>query len=323
MKTEFFLFLCLAAALSVSCGTDSLPPGRENSSPSVTGSYPKTTIGKLIESALCPVVTEVMWDTTFNVTNGLDYYQMKLSTDEGGKQDIYLLRTNPAMGLDIVVAISSETTESEWCRQLLSEMAANLDSPSKPVYAMINADFCVNDPPIHPRGPVHCNGRVWSSTFDLDPSLNQQGLSYVGVTYDGKMTIAPRDSYPAAQSSLKECTGAGVIMLRGGLVKSGYGDKRDPRTAMGYTSDNIVWMLAVDGRHGTSGMTYGEMASIFKALGCTDAVNLDGGGSTEMLLRDPRSGEISIRNWPSDPTAGEGGQERPRPDAWAIVKNNS
>ena len=105
--------------------------------------------------------------------------------------------------------------------------------------------------------------------------------------------------------------------IQGGLVNS---SGRDPRTAIGYTSDNIVWMLAVDGRHGTTGMTYAEMASIFKGLGCEAAVNLDGGGSTEMLVRNPETGTIDICNWPSDPTDGEGGQERPRLNAWAVVK---
>lgn len=67
-------------------------------------------------------------------------------------------------------------------------------------------------------------------------------------------------------------------------------------------------------------MTYAEMSSIFLALGCESAVNLDGGGSTEMLVRNPKTYKIEICNWPSDPTNGEGGQERPRPNAWAIVK---
>jgi exopolysaccharide biosynthesis protein len=79
-------------------------------------------------------------------------------------------------------------------------------------------------------------------------------------------------------------------------------------------------MLVVDGRHGTLGMTYAEMASIFKAVGCEAAVNLDGGGSAEMIVRNPVTNFIQICNWPSDPTDGAGGEERPRLNAWAIVK---
>lgn len=284
--------------------------------------YPQTDIGKLLAGGLAPKIINVTWDTTYNVTNGLDYYQMKVVTDANEKQDIYLLRTDPSKGLNLKVTISDESTSTVWYRKKLSEMVADLDSPSNPVYAMINADFCNNIEPINPRGPVHCDGTIWFSVFDLDPNFTHQGLSYVGVTSEGKMTIAPRDNYESAKNSLTQCTGAGVILLQnseiqGGLVNSYRG--RDPRTAIGYTPNNIVWMLAVDGRHGTLGMTYAELASIFSGLGCVAAANLDGGGSTQMLVRDPETGEIAMRNWPSDPNNGAGGQERPRLNAWAIV----
>lgn len=284
--------------------------------------YPATDVGTLLKGSLCQKISDVTWDTTYRVTFGLDYYKMKVVTDARESQDMYLLRTDLSKGLDLRVAISDQTTSSTWYRQALSEMAANLNTVANPLYGMINADFCDNREPINPRGPVHCDGRIWHSVFDLDPSLTHQGLSYVGITDEGRITIAPSSSYESAKSSLRECTGAGVILLmdseiQGGLVNS---SGRDPRTAIGYTSDNIVWMLAVDGRHGTTGMTYAEMASIFKGLGCEAAVNLDGGGSTEMLVRNPETGTIDICNWPSDPTDGEGGQERPRLNAWAVVK---
>ena len=61
--------------------------------------------------------------------------------------------------------------------------------------------------------------------------------------------------------------------------------KRHPRTAMGRTSDGDVWMVAVDGRQEISvGATLDELAKVMQRLGCTDAVNLDGGGSTCMHL---------------------------------------
>lgn len=294
--------------------------GQQEAVEAVPSGYPQTAVGKRLQGSLAPKILRVLWDTTFRVTPGLDFYQMKVVTDAWERQDMYLLRTDPSAGLNLRVAISGETTATEWYRQKLTEMAAAMSTPSRPVYAMINADFCVNDPPIHPRGPVHSAGRIWMDAFDFDPALDQQGVSYVGVTFDGRMTIGPSSAYASTRNSLRECTGAGVILVQDAKVRGGYGERRDPRTALGYTFSNIVWMLVVDGRHGTSGMTYDEMASVFSGLGCTDAVNLDGGGSSQMLVRDPRTGEIAMRNWPSDPTDGEGGQERPRLNAWAIVK---
>lgn len=282
--------------------------------------YPQTEVGNLLKGELAEKIVDVMWDTTYNVTKGLDYYQMRVRTDVKEELDIYLMRTDMSQGLDIKVAVSSASTPSEWYTQTLTEMAARIDSETHPVYAMLNADFCDNRPPIRPRGPVHMDGEVWCSTYSLDPEYTQQGLSYVGVTDEGKMVIGTRAEYEYDKSFLRECTGAGVILIQNSTNVS-WGTSRDPRTGIGYTSENIVWMLAVDGRHkGTEGMTYQEMASIFMALGCEAAVNLDGGGSTEMIVRNPRTGVIEICNWPSDPTNGTGGQERPRPNAWAVVK---
>ena len=283
--------------------------------------YPQTDVGKVLKSSACPKIYNVMWDTTYNVTTGLDYYQMHITTDAGEKQHIYLLKTDPSKGVDIKVVLPSTTTSSTWKKQTLTVMAGNMDSSSKPLYAMINGDFWQMTSPINPRGPVHCGGTIKSSKWDYDPKVSQQALSYVAVTKEGKMTIAPRDNYNSVMNTLQECTGAGIVMVLNGQIQDvATLTMRDPRTAIGHTLDNIVWMLTVDGRHGTLGMTYYEMASIFHGLGCVAAANLDGGGSAQMLVKNPKTGKKVICNHPSDPTNGAGGQERAVINGWAIVK---
>ncbi len=60
---------------------------------------------------------------------------------------------------------------------------------------------------------------------------------------------------------------------------------RNPRTAIGYTKNNVLIMVTVDGRkEGTTGVTLTELASIMKHLGCYEAINLDGGSSTVMYV---------------------------------------
>ena len=56
-------------------------------------------------------------------------------------------------------------------------------------------------------------------------------------------------------------------------------------------------------------MTLAEMAALMKTLGCRDALNLDGGGSTTLYLRG------SVVNSPSD----AGNRERPVSDAICIL----
>lgn len=81
---------------------------------------------------------------------------------------------------------------------------------------------------------------------------------------------------------------------------------RHPRTAIGKMPDGRLLLVAVDGRQlGVShGMTLQELAEFMKELGATDAMNLDGGGSTTMVVNG------IIQNKPSDATG-----ERPVSDA--------
>jgi len=60
---------------------------------------------------------------------------------------------------------------------------------------------------------------------------------------------------------------------------------RNPRSAIGYTADNNLIMVVVDGRENDSiGMTLTELANFMKSIGCYNAMNLDGGGSTVMYV---------------------------------------
>ena len=78
---------------------------------------------------------------------------------------------------------------------------------------------------------------------------------------------------------------------------------RNPRTAIGYTKDNDFILITADGREGSSvGLTLNELAYFMKSLGCTNAINLDGGGSTVMYVngaivnRPPQPGGIGLSN---------------------------
>lgn len=85
---------------------------------------------------------------------------------------------------------------------------------------------------------------------------------------------------------------------------------KHPRTAVGVNADGtLLTLLIVDGRQpGVSiGMTGEEMRVELEKLGCVNAINLDGGGSTTLVERDAATDEPKIINRPSD--------GRPRPVA--------
>jgi hypothetical protein len=88
---------------------------------------------------------------------------------------------------------------------------------------------------------------------------------------------------------------------------------RHPRTAMGYTRDRKLIILVVQGRFPgvAEGVTLNEEARILLDLGCVEALNLDGGGSSSLLV----NGKKTIT--PSDK-----GNERPVPGVFMIKAVN-
>lgn len=61
---------------------------------------------------------------------------------------------------------------------------------------------------------------------------------------------------------------------------------KNPRTAIGYTKDNDLILVTIDGRESSSvGMNIYELAKLMRTIGCYNAMNLDGGGSSIMYIK--------------------------------------
>ena len=88
----------------------------------------------------------------------------------------------------------------------------------------------------------------------------------------------------------------------------GFANGRHPRTAAGIASDGALLLITVDGRQRgfSQGATLAELAALLLKHGARDAVNLDGGGSTTLVVRD------ALTNAPSD------GRERPVANALLV-----
>lgn len=285
--------------------------------PDTCPDYPQTPVGKDFEKS-CTKVSDVIWDTTYMVYPGLQFTELTLLTDANELQQIHLLKVESGEGLAMKVCMPNNSSDisAGWKKQNLTGMAAALNKAGHEVVAMINADFWNMTSPINPRGPVHMGGKIISSEWDYDQNLSQQALSFAGVMNDGTPLIDYKDRYDEVKVRLTECTGGGVVMLKDGNELAIPYSARDPRTAVGYTSDGTWWLLTAAGRgyDRASGMTYQEMGAMFKTLGCTDAVNFDGGGSAQMLIREPLSGNHVIINNPTD------GKERAVINGWAVIK---
>ncbi len=106
---------------------------------------------------------------------------------------------------------------------------------------------------------------------------------------------------------MKTAIGGGPVLLQKGQIKITNEEERmfsgkaindkHPRTAMGYTDDNKLIILIVEGRNpNAGGATLPQEAQILKDLGCVEALNLDGGGSSCMLINGKETIKPSDKN---------------------------
>ena len=121
----------------------------------------------------------------------------------------------------------------------------------------------------------------------------------------------PSASFPEGATVWKAKTaiGAGPVLIKDGKSVNSYAEElfdsdsgigpesNNPRTAVGITKSGIMIFFVCEGRNmtqGVVGFTLDEEAKILQNFGCTEALNLDGGGSSCMLI----NGKETIK--PSD-----------------------
>jgi len=114
--------------------------------------------------------------------------------------------------------------------------------------------------------------------------------------------------HPMADQMIDQLIGGGPILIRDGKIVQGADKDLHPRSAVAF-DDKQIMLITVDGRSPghSRGMTLLELAEFINSTGATNAINLDGGGSTTMWVRG------KVVNWPSD------GRERPNPNGLALV----
>jgi hypothetical protein len=122
---------------------------------------------------------------------------------------------------------------------------------------------------------------------------------------------------------MQTAMGGGPVLIQNGKISitnneemmfSGKAvDDKHPRSAMGYTADNKLIFLVVQGRFPgvAEGVSLNQLAKILLDLGCLEALNLDGGGSSCLLI----NGKETIT--PSDKTG-----QRPVPAVFIIHQKN-
>lgn len=156
------------------------------------------------------------------------------------------------------------------------------------------------------------------------PALKDSVARHAYPYFDYHTSVVTRPHGGKLSSTLrkwemKTAVGGGPVLVQNGEVRIANNEElkfagkaihdRHPRTAMGYTKDQKLVILVVEGRNPgkAEGASLVQLAKLFRDIGCWEALNLDGGGSSCMLV----NGKETIRV--SDP-----GGQRPVPAVFLI-----
>lgn len=148
-----------------------------------------------------------------------------------------------------------------------------------------------------PSGILIMNGKIYHP-------IDSHG--FFGILDDGTAMIGTMEEFMALQAERPGCVKEAIATF-GDLIKDGkivadnHGD-RASRTAVGITATGKVVFMVLDGRQGdlSCGGDMSEIAQIMYEAGCVEAVNLDGGGSSTYVAKQPGDDEITVVSKPSD-----------------------
>lgn len=143
------------------------------------------------------------------------------------------------------------------------------------------------------------------TTNRLDNGTTRAGHQQSAVAIkDGHLSIKKWDGSADWEHKLA----AEDIMVSGPLLRvnnidepldsGSFAKTRHPRTAIGIVKNKVI-LLTVDGRHeNAAGMSLYELKNLMRWLGCSAAINLDGGGSTTLWVDGAT--DNGVVNYPSD-----------------------
>ena len=228
-------------------------------------------------------------------------------------------------------AVAAKGVGSAVGRIKTSEIMMRLERERQDVLGGVNADFFSLANGV-PANALVTRGKVLTPpskqpVFAVD-SAGKPHITVLEVRGGATFTV---DDPALARVSLApfhplEAVGGRPRLARDSVIvpevdtegQPGFANSRHPRTAIGIADNGRrLLLVVVDGRQAgySAGMTLRELAVLMLSLGSRDALNLDGGGSTTMVVEDAATRQLGIVNRPSDPTG-----ERTVGDALAVVR---
>ena len=299
MVVPLFPVQVLAADVEVGSETGVDTPGQVSVTSAETGSalgFDDLGIREISNKkyAVTPDVTEYEW-----ILNNKDLTQQMMG-------HVMEVKVGGDSTASVVSGYGDDNLESiksgnNWAMAELTKQAQSMQARrNKNVVGAINAG-----------GYDMSNGRPVGSFIMEGEMINTPNTTTFWIDKDGAAHITGAAECIAAynEGNVMQAVASFGDIFEDGHARPGLDNyTRASRTAIGIKADGTVVMFMVDGRQApySVGMTMAELAAAMESLGCVQAVNLDGGGSSTFATQ--REGEpenddaagLTLRCRPSD-----------------------
>ena len=251
------------------------------------------------EYAMTPDVKEYEWIlNNSTLTQQMMGHVMEVKVGEGSTASIAI-----GYGDDNIKAIK---TGRNWAMTETTKQAQSMQTRRSTAERPINVVGAINA-----GGYDMSNGRPSGAFIMSGTQINAPtGTTFwIDASGNAHITSAQECNAAFAEGNVQEAVASFGDIFENGHARSGLDNvTRASRTAIGIKANGSVVMFMVDGRQApySVGMTMAEVAAAMEALGCVQAVNLDGGGSSTFATQ--REGEpennasagLTLRCRPSD-----------------------
>ncbi len=207
----------------------------------------------------------------------------------------------PQDGLECVYMLDSNfssTTKTDFealyviCSSIKGDLSLNSEMTLK-----------VDDVYIHDGAIIIPDGKY---VFVMDPEGGAEYFDLLGslaegdtVTFSNTVFGAERNDWTTATHIMSSIGGR---LINNSVIGSGFTAGTAPRTAVGIKENGNIIFYTIDGRQSgySTGIKITALAERMRELGCVDAINLDGGGSTAIGGIFPGAESFLVTNRPSD-----------------------
>lgn len=237
-------------------------------------------------------------EKTTAVCDGVTYIYQKFNDEDGKLYQAYVLKIDPSKAYLYMGSTADGyalSLQGVTKQNVLSHINAAKANGIIPI-AGVNADFFDMSGDYHPRGLTIKEGQFISTTG---------GRPWCGYTYDGQFVCGVSADYAKYEGKLRTAVGASHLIVTNGVpsnldIGTDFSDTSHPRTLAGVTADGTIILAVIDGRQSavSNGAPLARCALFMMSHGAVESVNLDGGGSSCMLIQ--LNGSYKTVNSPSD-----------------------